>query len=215
MIVQRTGYPDGSKRRIVDAQTVQRHIRTAGRTQGFHRDDARTDDAVRLFYDAERVEVQSSGLLTPGLRLDDLHARRAPSRSRNPIVTSLLCDIPGGDREHLRSSVTFIIQEMQAWGGPAPAWGEQGELVWTEKDARSHSRERASRVRSRWVRPRGSRARARPRPRRSRGAASRLRRQRLCIARCPRGSEPRPATPACADRRCASSRAGAGPRLRR
>lgn len=47
-------------------EVVQRHIRTADRTQGVRRDDARSDDAVRLFYDADRIEVQSPGILTPG-----------------------------------------------------------------------------------------------------------------------------------------------------
>jgi len=132
---------------------LQRHIRTAARTQGFHRVDepdyplealreavvnavvhrdyALTGEAVRLFYYADRIEVHSPGLLLPGLRLDDLEAGRAPSRPRNPIMASLLRDIPGGYMERLGSGVAFMIHEMQAWGRPAPAFREQSELVVT------------------------------------------------------------------------------------
>ncbi len=132
---------------------LKRHGRTAARTEGFHRVDepdyplealreavvnavvhrdyALAGEAVRLFYYADRIEVHSPGMLMPGLRVADLQAGRVPSRPRNPIMASLLRDIPGGYMERLGSGVAFMIQEMHAWGRPAPTFREQGELVVT------------------------------------------------------------------------------------
>ena len=68
-----------------------------------HRDYSLTGEAVRLFYYLDRVEIHSPGLLLPGLRLEDLRAGRVPSRPRNPILVSLLRDVPGGYMERLGS----------------------------------------------------------------------------------------------------------------
>jgi len=97
---------------------LKRHMRVGARTEGFHRVDepdyslealreavvnavAHRDyslagEAVRIFYYPDRIEVHSPGLLLPGIHLADLCAGRVPSRPRNPILASLLRDVPGG-----------------------------------------------------------------------------------------------------------------------
>jgi len=64
-----------------------------------------------------------------------------PSRPRNPILASLLRDIPGGYMERLGSGVAFMIQEMRALGRPAPTFREQGELMVTFAQAEQAARE--------------------------------------------------------------------------
>ena len=142
---------------------VRHHRRVGARTEGFrrvdepdyplealreavvnavvHRDYSLAGEAVRLFYYAVRIEIHSPGLLLPGVRLDDLQAGRVPSRPRNPILASLLRDIPGGYMERLGSGVAFMIQEMRALGRPAPTFREQGELMVTFAQAEQAARE--------------------------------------------------------------------------
>ncbi len=130
-----------------------RHMRVGARTDGFrrvdepdyplealreavvnavvHRDYSLAGEAVRLFYYPDRIEVHSPGLLPPGIRLDDLRAGRVPSRPRNPILASLLRDVPGGYMERVGSGVVFMIGEMRALGRPEPEFREQGEVVVT------------------------------------------------------------------------------------
>lgn len=134
-----------------------RHMRVGARTEGFHRVDepdcplealreavvnavihrdySLTGEAMRLFYYPDRVEIHSPGLLLPGLRLEDLRAGRVPSRPRNPILASLLRDVPGGYMERVGSGISLMIREMRALGRPDPDFREQGEVVVTFRQA--------------------------------------------------------------------------------
>jgi len=130
-----------------------RHMRVGARTDGFrrvdepdyplealreavvnavvHRDYSLAGEAARLFYYPDRIEVHSPGLLPPGIRLDDLRAGRVPSRPRNPLLASLLRDVPGGYMERVGSGVVFMIGQMRALGRPEPEFREQGEVLVT------------------------------------------------------------------------------------
>lgn len=96
-----------------------------------HRDYSLAGEAVRLFYYPDRIEVHSPGLLPPGIRLDDLREGRVPSRPRNPILASLLRDVPGGYMERVGSGVVFMIGQMRALSRPEPEFREQGEVLVT------------------------------------------------------------------------------------
>jgi ATP-dependent DNA helicase RecG len=100
-----------------------------------HRDYSLTGEAVRLFYYPDRIEVHSPGPLLPGLHLDDLRAGHVPSRPRNPLLASLLRDVPGGYMERSGTGITFMIAQMRALGRPDPEFREQNEFVVTFRHA--------------------------------------------------------------------------------
>jgi ATP-dependent DNA helicase RecG len=100
-----------------------------------HRDYSLSGEAVRLLYYPDRIEVHSPGLLVPGIRLEDLRAGRVPSRPRNPLLVTLLQDMPGNYMERMGSGISYMIQEMAALGRPAPEFVEQQEFVVTFRAA--------------------------------------------------------------------------------
>jgi ATP-dependent DNA helicase RecG len=132
---------------------LRRHTRVGARTEGFHRVDepdyplealreavvnavvhrdySLAGETVRILYYPDRVEVHSPGLFLPGIRLEDLRAGRVPSRPRNPLLATLLRDVPGGYMERLGSGIAFMLREMRALGRPEPEFREQQEFLVT------------------------------------------------------------------------------------
>jgi ATP-dependent DNA helicase RecG len=130
-----------------------RHMRVGARMEGFHRVDepdyplaalreavvnavvhrdySLSGEAVRLLYYPDRIEVHSPGLLLPGIRLDDLRAGRVPSRPRNPLLVTLLRDLPGNYMERMGTGISYMMDEMAALGRPTPEFVEQNEFLVT------------------------------------------------------------------------------------
>jgi len=96
-----------------------------------HRDYSLTGEAVRVFYYPDRLEVRNPGLLMPGITLEELRQGKARSKPRNPIIASVLRDLPGGYMERLGAGIAFVIQSMRALGRPDPEFREQGEFIVT------------------------------------------------------------------------------------
>ncbi len=96
-----------------------------------HRDYSIEGTAVRLFFYPDRVEVHNPGLLLPGVGLTDLQQGRAPSKPRNPVIVSILRELPGGYMERMGSGIRFMIEQMRNSGLPDPLFKEQGEMVVT------------------------------------------------------------------------------------
>lgn len=96
-----------------------------------HRDYSLTGEAVRVLYYPDRIEVRNPGLLMPGLTLEELRQGKARSKPRNPILASVLRDLPGGYMERLGAGIAFVLQSMRALGRPDPEFREQGEFVVT------------------------------------------------------------------------------------
>ena len=134
-----------------------RHMRVGARMEGFHRVDepdyplealreavvnavvhrdySLSGEAVRLLYYPDRIEVHSPGLLMPGIRLDDLRAGRVPSRPRNPLLVTLLRDLPGNYMERMGTGISYMMGEMAALGRPTPEFVEQNEFLVTFRTA--------------------------------------------------------------------------------
>lgn len=96
-----------------------------------HRDYSLSGEAVRLFYYPDRIEVRNPGLLMPGIRLEELQRGKARSKPRNPLITTILRDLPGGYMERIGTGIAFVIQAMRALGRPDPEFREQGEFIVT------------------------------------------------------------------------------------
>ena len=94
-----------------------------------HRDYSLEGTAVRVFYYPDRVEIYNPGLLVPGLTLEQLQRGEAPSNPRNPVIATVLRDLPGGFMERVGSGVRFMINQMRDMGLPDPQFKEQGEFV--------------------------------------------------------------------------------------
>jgi ATP-dependent DNA helicase RecG len=94
-----------------------------------HRDYSLEGTAVRVFYYPDRVEIYNPGLLVPGLTLDQLQRGEAPSNPRNPVITTVLRDLPGGFMERVGSGVRFMINQMRDMGLGDPQFKEQGEFI--------------------------------------------------------------------------------------
>lgn len=130
-----------------------RHISVAARIEGFrridepeypsevlreaivnaivHRDYSIAGEAVRIFYYPDRIEIRNPGLLLPGLTIEDLYQGRSRSRLRNPIIASVLRDLPGGYMERMGSGVRFMLDRMRDLGYPHPDFREMGEFILT------------------------------------------------------------------------------------
>ena len=96
-----------------------------------HRDYSLRGEAIRIFYYANRLEIHNPGLLVPGLRLEDLAAGRSRSKPRNPILASILRDMPGNYLERVGTGIPFMLNQMRQAGLPDPQFREQGEFVLT------------------------------------------------------------------------------------
>lgn len=96
-----------------------------------HRDYSLTGEAVRLLYYTDRIEVRNPGLLMPGLRLEEVRQGKARSKPRNPLIATILRDLPGGYMERIGTGIAFVIESMRALGRPDPEFREQGEFIVT------------------------------------------------------------------------------------
>jgi predicted HTH transcriptional regulator len=96
-----------------------------------HRDYSIKNEAVRIFYYPERIEVHNPGMLMPGLTLEDLQQGAARSKPRNPVVATVLRDFPGGYMERVGSGIRFMIDQMRELGRPDPQFRERNEFLVT------------------------------------------------------------------------------------
>lgn len=96
-----------------------------------HRDYSIEGTAVRLFLYPGRVEVHSPGLLLPDISLENLRQGQVTSKPRNPVIASVLRDLPGGYMERMGSGIRYMIEQMQAFGLPQPEFREQSEFIVT------------------------------------------------------------------------------------
>jgi ATP-dependent DNA helicase RecG len=89
-----------------------------------HRDYSIEGTAVRVFYYPDRVEIYNQGRLMPGLSLEQLREGRTSSLPRNPIIATVLRDLPGGYMERVGSGVRFMLGLMREYGLPDPEFKE-------------------------------------------------------------------------------------------
>jgi ATP-dependent DNA helicase RecG len=88
-----------------------------------HRDYSKRGESVRVFYYADRVEVHSPGLLLPGITVEQMERGMVQSKLRNPVLASLLRDIPGY-MERIGSGIRFMLDETKRIGLPVPEFRE-------------------------------------------------------------------------------------------
>ncbi|HEX2912172.1 MAG TPA: helix-turn-helix domain-containing protein [Chloroflexia bacterium] len=96
-----------------------------------HRDYSLQGETVRIFYYADRIEIHNPGLLMPGIGLKELQKGQARSKPRNPVITRILRDLPGGYMEQVGSGISYMINQMRELGKPEPHFREQGEFIVT------------------------------------------------------------------------------------
>ena len=96
-----------------------------------HRDYSIEGEAIRIFYYADRIEIHNPGLLMPGLSLEELQKGRSRSKPRNPIIASILRDMPGNYMERVGTGIPFLINQMRSLGLPEPEFHQTGEFVLT------------------------------------------------------------------------------------
>ncbi|MEI6046748.1 MAG: ATP-binding protein [Chloroflexota bacterium] len=89
-----------------------------------HRDYSIEGTAVRVFYYPDRVEIYNPGRLMPGLSLEQLREGRASSLPRNPVIATILRDLPGGYMERVGSGVRYMISQLRQYGLPDPEFKE-------------------------------------------------------------------------------------------
>ena len=104
-----------------------------------HRDYSLAGTAVRIFYYPNRVEIHNPGVLPGNLSLERLRQGEAPSLPRNPILVSVLKDMPGGYMERVGSGIRFMINQMLDMKLPEPEFREQDEFVVTFYKAQATS----------------------------------------------------------------------------
>ncbi len=124
------GHIDGF-RRIDEAELPLEALREAVVNAVVHRDYSIEGTAVRIFYYSDRVEIHNPGILPGGVTLEALRNGRAPSKPRNPVIASILKDLPGGYMERVGSGISFMIYQMREAGLPDPEFKEQDEFVVT------------------------------------------------------------------------------------
>jgi predicted HTH transcriptional regulator len=95
-----------------------------------HRDYSKRGESIRVFYYPDRVEVHSSGLLLPGITVEQMERGEVQSKLRNPILAGLLRDIPGY-MERIGSGIRFLLDETKRVGLPALQFRETGEFIVT------------------------------------------------------------------------------------
>jgi ATP-dependent DNA helicase RecG len=132
---------------------LRQYITVAGRVEGFHRIDepdyplealreavvnavvhrdySLKGTAVRVFFYADRVEIRNPGTLMPDVNLETLKQGEVQSSPRNPILASVLRDIPGGYMERMGSGIAFMINQMRALGKADPEFRTQNEFIVT------------------------------------------------------------------------------------
>ncbi|MBN9392769.1 MAG: putative DNA binding domain-containing protein [Chloroflexi bacterium] len=96
-----------------------------------HRDYSLKGEAIRIFYYSDRVEIHNPGLLMPGLSIEDLKAGRTRSKPRNPVMASILRDMPGSYMERVGTGIPFMLNVMHHYGLPTPEFNQHGEFVVT------------------------------------------------------------------------------------
>jgi ATP-dependent DNA helicase RecG len=96
-----------------------------------HRDYSLRGEAVRIFYYTDRVEIHNPGLLMPGILLDDLKQGKTRSKPRNPVIASILRDMPGNYMERVGTGIPFMLNQMHSLGLPMPEFQQLGEFVVT------------------------------------------------------------------------------------
>jgi ATP-dependent DNA helicase RecG len=96
-----------------------------------HRDYSLKGEAIRVFYYSDRVEIHNPGLLMPGLTMEDLKAGRTRSKPRNPVMASILRDMPGSYMERVGTGIPFMLNVMHHYGLPTPEFNQHGEFVVT------------------------------------------------------------------------------------
>lgn len=96
-----------------------------------HRDYSLRGEAVRIFYYSNRVEIHNPGLLVPGLSLEELKQGHSRSKPRNPVIASILRDMPGNYMERVGTGIPFILNQMRSLNLPDPEFNELGEFVVT------------------------------------------------------------------------------------
>jgi predicted HTH transcriptional regulator len=94
-----------------------------------HRDYSLRGEAVRIFYYSDRIEIHNPGLLLPGVTLPELQQGKVRSRLRNPIIGTVLRDLPGGYMERVGSGINYMLDQMRKLGRPEPQFREQGEII--------------------------------------------------------------------------------------
>jgi predicted HTH transcriptional regulator len=99
-----------------------------------HRDYSRVGESIRVFYYSDRVEIHSPGLLLPGITVRQMQRGDVTSKLRNPILATLLRDIPGY-MERIGSGVRFMLDETKRMGLPPPQFREMSEFVVTFRKA--------------------------------------------------------------------------------
>ncbi|MFL5626835.1 MAG: ATP-binding protein [Ktedonobacteraceae bacterium] len=99
-----------------------------------HRDYSRVGESIRVFYYADRVEIHSPGLLLPGITVEQMQRGEITSRLRNPILATLLRDIPGY-MERIGSGIRFMLNETKRMGLQPPQFREMSEFVVTFRKA--------------------------------------------------------------------------------
>ncbi|MEI7554292.1 ATP-binding protein [Candidatus Chlorohelix sp.] len=118
-------------RRLEEPELPIEALREAVVNAVVHRDYSQEGTSVRIFYYLDRVEVHNPGLLPSSISLENLRLGQATSQPRNPIIASILKDMPGGYMERVGSGIRFIIDQMHALGLPDPEFKEQNEFVVT------------------------------------------------------------------------------------
>ncbi|HEX2913707.1 MAG TPA: ATP-binding protein [Chloroflexia bacterium] len=96
-----------------------------------HRDYSLKGEAIRIFYYSDRVEIHNPGLLMPGLTIEDLKTGRTRSKPRNPVMASILRDMPGSYMERVGTGIPFMLNVMAHNGLPTPEFNQHGEFVVT------------------------------------------------------------------------------------
>lgn len=116
-------------RRVDDPDYPIEALREAVVNALIHRDYSIAGEVVRVFMYNDRVEIHSPGLLLPGIRLEELQAGRVTSHPRNPVITAVLRDFPGGYVERLGSGISFMLDQMRLNSKPDPQFKEQNEFI--------------------------------------------------------------------------------------
>ncbi|HEX2911915.1 MAG TPA: ATP-binding protein [Chloroflexia bacterium] len=92
-----------------------------------HRDYSQAGTAVRIFSYPDRIEIHNPGLLPGNILLEQLRHGEAPSLPRNPVIATVLKDLPGGYMERVGSGVRFMINQMLSLRLAEPEFKEQSD----------------------------------------------------------------------------------------
>lgn len=90
-----------------------------------HADYALTGMRIRVAVFADRMEIESPGMLPFGMTLDDLKA--GVSRIRNRVIARVLREL--GLLEEWGTGYRRVIEDCHAGGYPAPEWEERGSTL--------------------------------------------------------------------------------------